>query len=189
METERASITLWPARRLCPCPVAPPLVHATEQPLEECLQLLASDDDPFCRWDAAQRLARQVLLRAEHQPKPGVEAALIQALNQRISSYDGGDGMDLAALLALPGMAELEALQAPVDPLALDRAFREWTQELGIQLQSSLRRSWSWPGPTGPWLGQLARAAVPTALAGVGWEQRVTPGFKRTLWQRFLALR
>ena len=112
-----------------------------EQPLEECLQLLASDDDPFCRWDAAQRLARQVLLaRAENQPKPAVEAALIQALDQRICAYDGGDGMGLAALLALPGMAELEALQSPVDPLALDQAFRAWTQEMGVQLQSSLRR-------------------------------------------------
>jgi len=112
-----------------------------DQPLEECLQLLASDDDPFCRWDAAQRLARQVLLaRAENQPKPAVEAALIQALDQRICAYNGGDGMDLAALLALPGMAELEALQSPVDPLALDQAFREWTQEMGVQLQSSLRR-------------------------------------------------
>ena len=147
MEAERASITLQgepgdtpPALSVLRRFSAP--VHVClEQPLEECLQLLASDDDPFCRWDAAQRLARQVLLaRAENEPKPAVEAALIQALDQRICAYDGGDGMDLAALLALPGMAELEALQSPVDPLALDQAFRAWTQEMGVQLQSSLRR-------------------------------------------------
>ena len=173
MEAERASITLQgqpgdtpPALSVLRRFSAPVQVRL-EQPLEECLQLLASDDDPFCRWDAAQRLARQVLLaRAENQPKPAVEAALIQALDQRICAYDGGDGMDLAALLALPGMAELEALQSPVDPLALDQAFRAWTQEMGVQLQSSLRRllelaraDWTlaWPA------GQGGRAL--TALA------------------------
>ena len=173
MEAECASITLQgqpgdtpPALSVLRRFSAP--VHVRlDQPLEECLQLLASDDDPFCRWDAAQRLARQVLLaRAENQPKPAVEAALIQALDQRICAYDGGDGMDLAALLALPGMAELEALQSPVDPLALDQAFRAWTQEMGVQLQSSLRRllelaraDWTlaWP------VGQGGRAL--TALA------------------------
>ena len=147
MEAERASITLKgqpgdtpPALSVLRRFSAPVHVHL-EQSLEECLQLLASDDDPFCRWDAAQRLARQVLLaRAENQPKPAVEAALIQALDRRISAYVGGDGMDLAALLALPGMAELEALQSPVDPLALDQSFRKWTQEMGVQLKSSLRR-------------------------------------------------
>jgi aminopeptidase N len=173
MEAERASITLQgqpgdtpPALSVLRRFSAP--VHVRlEQPLEECLQLLASDDDPFCRWDAAQRLARQVLLaRAEKQPQPAVEAALIQAFDQRICAYDGGDGMDLAALLALPGMAELEALQSPVDPLALDQAFRAWSQEMGVQLQSSLRRllelaraDWTsaWPS------GQGGRAL--TALA------------------------
>jgi len=173
MEGERASITLQgqpgdnaPALSLLRRFSAP--VHVRlDQPLEECLQLLALDDDPFCRWDAAQRLARQVLLaRAENQPKPAVEEALIQALDQRISVYDGGDGMDLAALLALPGMAELEALQSPVEPLSLDQAFRDWTQELGVRLQSSLRRlleqtraDWTlaWPA------GQGGRAL--TALA------------------------
>ena len=173
MEVERASITLQgqpgdtpPALSVLRRFSAP--VHVRlEQPLEECLQLLASDDDPFCRWDAAQRLARQVLLaRAEKQPQPAVEAALIQAFDQRICAYDGGDGMDLAALLALPGMAELEALQSPVDPLALDQAFRAWSQEMGVQLQSSLRRllelaraDWTLAWPS----GQGGRAL--TALA------------------------
>ena len=163
MEGEQARITLQgqpgdnaPALSVLRRFSAP--VHVRlDQSLEECLQLLAADDDSFCRWDAAQRLARQVLLaRAENQPNRAVEEALIQALDQRISAYDGGDGMDLAALLALPGMAELEALQAPVDPLALDRAFREWTQELGVQLQASLRRllelaraDWSLAWPAG----------------------------------------
>ena len=173
MEGEHASITLQgqpgdnaPALSMLRRFSAP--VHVRlDQSLEECLQLLSSDDDPFCRWDAAQRLARQVLLaRAENQPNHAVEEALIQALEQRITAYVGGDGMDLAVLLALPGLAELEALQSPVDPLSLDQAFRDWTQEMGVRLQPSLRRlldlaraDWAlaWPA------GQGGRAL--TALA------------------------
>ena len=173
MEGEHASITLQgqpgdnaPALSMLRRFSAP--VHVRlDQSLEECLQLLSSDDDPFCRWDAAQRLARQVLLaRAENQPNRAVEEALIQALEQRITAYVGGDGMDLAVLLALPGLAELEALQSPVDPLLLDQAFRDWTQEMGVRLQPSLRRlldlgraDWAlaWPA------GQGGRAL--TALA------------------------
>ncbi|MDC3011032.1 aminopeptidase N [Synechococcus sp. AH-736-G21] len=193
MEAEHASITLQGQPGATPPALSvlrrfsAPVHVRLDQPLEECLQLLAFDDDPFCRWDAAQRLARQVLLaRAENQPNRAVEEALIQALDQRLSAYEGGDGMDLAALLALPGMAELEALQSPVDPLALDRAFREWTQELGVQLQSSLRRllelarsDWSlaWPAGQGGrslttlawrWLAAAGDASVQAeALAAV----------------------
>ena len=130
-----------------------------------------------------------LLARAENQPNRAVEEALIQALDQRISAYDGGDGMDLAALLALPGMAELEALQ-PGRPLALDRAFREWTQELGVQLQASLRRllelaraDWSLAWPAGQ--GAVPRRRWP----GVGLRPRGMQRFRGRPWRRSLALR
>ena len=64
-----------------------------EQSLQESLQLLAHDDDPFSRWNAGQRLARQVLLgRANGQPDATVETALIEALRQRLIAYDGAAG-------------------------------------------------------------------------------------------------
>ena len=146
-----------------------------EQPLQESLQLLAHDDDPFCRWDAAQRLARQVLLaRAEGQRNAPVEEALIEALRQRLSDYDGHGGQDLAILLALPGTAELEALQNPVDPPALYAAQRGWITELGRQLADSLhhllevsRDDWSkaWPA------GQGGRS-----LTGLAWSWLAAAG-------------
>ena len=152
-----------------------PLTVCMEQSLDECLQLLAADDDSFCRWDAAQRLTRQVLLaRAQAQPNAVVESALIKALGARIEAFGEQGGVDLAILLALPGLPELEALQNPVDPPALYRATREWITELGHHLQPQLRAlleasrsDWSraWPE------GQGARA-----LTGLAWSWLASAG-------------
>ena len=161
MQEEQATLTLQaepgsaaPALSLLRRFSAPVNVQL-EQSLQESLQLLAHDDDPFSRWDAGQRLARQVLLaRASGQPDATVEAALIEALRQRLNAYDGAAGQDLAVLLALPGTAELEALQSPVDPPALYAAQREWIAELGRQLADPLHQLLAacrglgrWPGP------------------------------------------
>ena len=181
MQEEQATLTLQaepgsdaPALSLLRRFSAPVNVQL-EQSLQESLHLLAHDDDPFSRWDAGQRLARQVLLaRADGQPEAAVEAALIEALRQRLSAYDGAGGQDLAVLLALPGTAELEALQNPVDPLALYMAQRDWIAELGRQLSDPLhkllevcRGDWSqaWPA------GQGARS-----LTGLAWSWLAAAG-------------
>ena len=158
-----------------------------EQPLQESLQLLAHDDDPFCRWDAAQRLARQVLLaRADGQRNVPVEEALIEALRQRLIDYDGHGGQDLAILLALPGTAELEALQNPVDPPALYSAQRGWITELGRQLAYPLqhllevsRDDWSkvWPA------GQGGRS-----LTGLAWSWLAAAGDEKARRQALEAV-
>jgi aminopeptidase N len=181
MDGDQASLTLQgdpgsaaPALSLLRRFSAPVNVQL-EQSLQESLQLLAHDDDPFSRWDAGQRLSRQVLLaRASGEPEATVEAALIQALRQRLNSFDGGGGQDLAVLLALPGTAELEALQNPVDPAALYAARREWIAELGRQLADPLnqlldvcRGEWpqAWPA------GQGARS-----LTGLAWSWLAAAG-------------
>ena len=181
MQEEQATLTLQaepgsdaPALSLLRRFSAPVNVQL-EQSLQESLHLLAHDDDPFSRWDAGQRLARQVLLaRADGQPDAAVEAALIEALRQRLSAHNGAGGQDLAVLLALPGTAELEALQNPVDPLALYTAQRDWIAELGRQLSDPLhkllemcREDWSqaWPA------GQGARS-----LTGLAWSWLAAAG-------------
>ena len=87
MEGEHASITLQgqPGDNALPIHAAAVLGAgpcASGPITGECLQLLSSDDDPFCRWDAAQRLARQVLLARAETTNRAVEEALIQALNR-----------------------------------------------------------------------------------------------------------
>ena len=181
MDGEQVSLTLQGE----PGPAAPalsllrrfsaPVNVQLDRSLQESLHLLAHDDDPFSRWDAGQRLARQVLLaRAEGQPDATVEAALIEALRQRLTAYEGSGGQDLAVLLALPGTAELEALQNPVDPPALYAAQRDWIAELGRQLTHPLQRllavsrgDWSqaWPA------GQGARS-----LTGLAWSWLAAAG-------------
>ena len=118
-------------------------------------------------------------------PKPDRGSGLIQALDQRLNAFDGGGGQDLAVLLALPGTAELEALQNPVDPPALYQAAqREWIAELGRQLADPLhqlleacRGEWSqaWPA------GQGARA-----LTGLAWSWLAAAGDAQRLVKKRL---
>ena len=146
-----------------------PVTIQMEVSLEERLHLLAHDDDPFCRWDAAQALFRQVLLaRASGCPAASVESALIEALGERIASWtgDGAQGSELAVLLAMPGLPELEAMQSPVDPVALFDAAADWRRHLGHQLKDVLhglldrsRADWSGHWPEGQGGRQLTAVA------------------------------
>jgi len=111
-----------------------------------------------------------LLARAEGRVDQPVEDALIEALSQRITAHDASadpaKASELAALLALPGLPELEALQSPVDPVALFEAAQSWCRELGQRLRPDLltllaqtRGDWpkAWPeGQGGRQLTALA---------------------------------
>ena len=152
-----------------------PVTLTMEMPLAETLQILAADDDPFSRWDAGQRLFRQVLLaRSRGSIESAVEEALTTSINQRLSNADLSKGSELATLLSLPGLAELEALQSPVDPPALFQAALDLRAALGARLeqpmQALLQRcqsGWdrSWPD------GQGERQ-----LTAVAWSWLVAAG-------------
>jgi len=177
MEDETATVTLK-GERGAPAPAlsllrrfSAPLTLQMDLSLQDRLRLLAHDDDPFSRWDAAQGLFRQVLLaRAEGRVDQPVEDALIEALSQRIEAHDASadpaDASELAALLALPGLPELEALQSPVDPVALFEAAQAWRRVLGQRLRPVLqallaqtRGDWSKVWPEGQGARQLTAVA------------------------------
>ena len=72
--------------------------------LSDTLLLLAADDDPFCRWDAAQSLFRDVLLaRASGQTDEMTEDALVGALQAEDRRHGPGEESELASLLSMPG--------------------------------------------------------------------------------------
>jgi len=144
-----------------------PVVLRQMRSLSDTLLLLAADDDPFCRWDAAQSLFRDVLLaRASGQTDETTEDALVGALQQRIDGMAPGEESELASLLSMPGLAELESLQSPVDPPALFRAVLALRERLGSSLGQALtslltrsRLGWDAAWPEGQGHRQLTAVA------------------------------
>ncbi|HGY5552792.1 MAG TPA: aminopeptidase N, partial [Prochlorococcus sp.] len=127
--------------------------------VDESLQLLAVDDDPVARWEAGQRLWRNVLLaRACQQTNNPLEERLALALSQLISNRAESDPSLLAMLFAMPGLPEMEAAQDVADPLVLYQAYQALKSWLGAKLANPLqdlldrsRLNWGahWPAGQG----------------------------------------
>lgn len=152
-----------------------PVHWSMEVSIDETLQLFAVDDDPVARWEAGQSLWRQVLLaRASGEINHTLEARLLTALETVLSSAEQVSAREIAALLSMPGRAELESLQEPADPLAIHHAVVGLRAELGLQLAKPLhvllehaRESWEaeWPK------GQGERE-----LTGMAWSWLIAAG-------------
>ncbi len=148
------------------------------RPTAELVHLLASDSDPVARWDAGQTLLRQALLQ---RASGAVDALLEEELSeafQRILAEGSLAESSRAALLTLPGLAELEdaaaAAGTPPDPPALFAARLALQAHLGEALAEPLAQALqrcsaglhqAWPA------GQGDRSL--TALA---WRWRVAAG-------------
>ena len=186
MEEEECSLTLQTAPQIQPPALSilrrfsAPVHLRMAMPLAETLQILAADDDPFSRWDAGQRLFRQVLLaRSSGTIDAEVEAALTSAISQRLVGADLAHGAELATLLSLPGLAELEALQSPVDPPALFQAALDLRAVLGGRLRQPMhellercRAGWDRPWPQGQAERQLTAVAWSWLVAAGDQEAR-----------------
>jgi len=156
------------------------------RPASELVHLLATDSDPFARWDAGQMLLRRVLLRrAADRPDQGLEEELVTAF-ERILADPSLSESSRSVLLSLPGMAELEDGSPEPDPPALFAAVRALEKRFGVALgeplQVALERcmpQWSlvWPEGNGArmltatiWSWRVAaeeRAAIASACAAV----------------------
>ncbi|MDI9407044.1 MAG: aminopeptidase N [Chitinophagaceae bacterium] len=130
------------------------------RPTAELVHLLARDSDAFARWDAGQTLLRRALLaRAAGDPEELLEEQLADAL-ARILADPSLSEASRAALMALPGLAELEdgaltAGQEP-DPPALFAAQESLRRSFGAVLAEPLsqvlercREDWERPWPEG----------------------------------------
>jgi len=122
----------------------------------EVTSMFASDSDAFARWDAGQALLREaVLARAAGAPKRELEEELIDAF-ARILADPGLSEASRAALLSLPGLAELEEAMDPSDPPALFAALLELQRRFGDALATPLGEAleritpqWCQPWPAG----------------------------------------
>ncbi|MBC7803800.1 MAG: aminopeptidase N, partial [Candidatus Parcubacteria bacterium] len=79
---------------------------------DELVQLLANDDDPFNRWEAAQRLATDIILNKGGKPT----GAFLQSIGKMLRESDHAF---VAEVLALPSETFLAEQMEVVDPDAL----------------------------------------------------------------------
>ncbi|MEB3184685.1 MAG: aminopeptidase N, partial [Cyanobacteriota bacterium] len=155
-----------------------PVILEMGRPTAELVHLLATDPDPFARWDACQVLLRQaVLARAAGAVDGLLEEELIDAFG-RILADPSLSEASRSVLLALPGLPELEdaavTAGAEPDPPALFAALMALQQRFGEALAEPLAEAlerctpqWglAWPAGNGDRL-----------LTGTVWSWRVAAG-------------
>ena len=95
----------------------------------DLVHLLANDDDPFNRWEAAQQLAAEIIL--EKAGRPG--AAFLNAIRLLLASPDRAF---VAECLALPSETFLAEQMGVVDPDALHAARNRLRREIAAFLRS-----------------------------------------------------
>lgn len=100
--------------------------------------LLAHDSDPFNRWEAGQRLARQVLLQRVNAlqtgQKPDKAELFLNAFQQALTDRDADPAL-LSLALTLPGEIELAEAMTVADPGAVQVARRNLQLELAAALE------------------------------------------------------
>jgi aminopeptidase N len=98
---------------------------------DELLHLMAQDDDPFNRWEAAQRLATATILEGKGAPSPAFLAAARNVLGDPDPAF-------AAEALNLPAETFLAEQLERVDPDALHEARNRLRRELGRALEDGL---------------------------------------------------
>jgi aminopeptidase N len=149
-----------------------------DRPLPELLHLLACDSDPFARWDAGQTLLRQaVLRRAAAAADDELEEGLVAAF-ARILAEVGLCDANRSALLALPGLPELEdaalAEAGVCDPPALFEALLALQARFGSELEEPLEHSLERCRPQ--WLEAWPAGVGDRLLTATAWSLRAAAG-------------
>jgi aminopeptidase N len=117
-----------------------PVTLTTDAPAHDAYVLLAGDPDLFNRWEAAQGLARDLILaRAAGRPDEVGEERYAEALGRALDDQSA-DPAFKAQLLALPSEGDLAVLSAPADPAAIRDAREALRLRAARHLGVTLRR-------------------------------------------------
>ena len=116
-----------------------PVRLSTDEPEKDAYVRLASDPDLFNRWEAAQGLARRLLVaRADGAPDEVNEERYAEALGRALDDPAGSDAFK-ALLLPLPSETELSLAMSPADPAAIHAARDAVRARLAVHLGDLLR--------------------------------------------------
>ncbi len=110
---------------------------------QELRVLLAHDDDPFNRWDSAQRLYLKDLLTHIERFQTGKDLEFNPVLNELFDAALAEREPDLtftALLLTLPTISYLSEQVSPIDPQAIQEVHREMKIFLATHSETALTR-------------------------------------------------
>jgi aminopeptidase N len=110
----------------------------------DLLHLLANDDDPFNRWEAAQRLAAGIILEQGGKPNASF-------LNSVKAILRNTDHAFVAEVLTLPSETFLAEQMAVVDPDALHAARNALRKSMAASLKQELLDKYRALEPSGPY--------------------------------------
>ncbi len=114
---------------------APVTLHLDE-PQSHAFARFKGDSDPFNRWEAAQGLAKAIML--DEIPDEALVDAFAQALEATLRD-DRLDDAFKALILGLPTEADLAQSQSPIDPAFLHHNRKRFKSALSLRLHDTLR--------------------------------------------------
>ena len=146
---------------------------------EELLHLMARDDDPFNRWEAAQRLAASLILEKKGAPSP----AFLQAAKNVLGDPDPAFA---AEVLTLPSEAFLAEQMHVVDPDALHAARNALRKGIARALSGELAAKYRVLTAKGPYSPDAASAGR-RALRNVCLSYLSEAGMRQLCYEQFKA--
>ena len=149
-----------------------PVIVTAKTSAAELSFLMAHDADPFARWEAGQRFATDLLLRAIEAFQRGAEMTFDPAFIAAVEAILRDEHMDkafAAEAIALPSADELSNHLATIDPDAIHAARRALRRLVATKLNADLRRVYDANRTTAPYSPDAAaagrRSLKNTALA------------------------
>jgi aminopeptidase N len=140
-----------------------PVNLTTDAPAKDAYVLLAADPDLFNRWEAGQRLARDLILaRAAGAPDEVGEERYAEALERALKDQSA-DPAFKALLLVPPSEPDLAVIAAPANPAAIHAARDALRARMAAHLEAELRdlhARLQEPEPFSPDSGQAGRRAL-----------------------------
>lgn len=125
-----------------------PIKLEYEQTNAALLLLMAKDTDPFCRFEAAQKLYTQAWLQCVRQARDNqtltIDSALWEAMKKCFDSIKSEDHAFLAKLLSPPSVSYFLQFCSDEDPRHIEKTFYFFVHSAQKHLQTELQNSWDY---------------------------------------------